>query len=423
MKTNNRRVVYYTDCLVYGGCEKSMFEVMASQAFVSRYDYLLVYRMTKEYTKGMRINHPDFPADKLLGINLFDINTVNIYLWEMVKNRYALKILKKLITEIFILLSPFIFIYDYIILYFIFLRNKPEIVHINNGGYPASLSCRAAAVAAKNAGARNVIMSVNNIAFKDTGYIDRVIDSLVRRSVDAITTASAAAGRALAVNRGFNPKKIITLPHGIEGALRNPDSNLAAGNMKVQNDRIVSIAARFEERKGHKYAIEAFKEMLQENKGLSGVKLILMGEGPMSGEIKELVSREGLDKNIIFMGQRDDCIDYIAKSLFLLLPSIGYEDLPFVILEAMSLGVPVIGTDVAGIPEEIENGITGIVVPPKDAEAIKTAMVSLISDDNLRIKMGKASRERFDKLFTLDRMISRYLALYESIGESPKSYA
>lgn len=172
------------------------------------------------------------------------------------------------------------------------------------------------------------------------------------------------------------------------------------------------MVARFEERKGHNIAILAFKKLILENPQFINYQLFLIGGGHLLEKVKEFSVSQRLDKNVVFLGQRNDYLDFVVSSLFLINPSLEGEDLPYIILEAMAQGVPVIGTDVAGIPEEIENGKTGIIVPPKNPEALNQAMLNLLSDSKKRIEMGIAAKMRFEQLFTLDRMVKNYTALY-----------
>ena len=88
----------------------------------------------------------------------------------------------------------------------------------------------------------------------------------------------------------------------------------------------------------------------------------------------------------------------------------------------MSLGIPAIGTDVGGIPEEIENGITGIIVPPKDVDSLVNAMLLLLSDEKIRLKMGKNAKKRFEDLFTIEKMTEKYIKLYFEAASNFKNY-
>lgn len=409
-QVKKKRILYYTDCFIFGGCEKPIFEVIGSRDFVSGYDYSIIFRSSKEYVEGLASFRPSFPKEKLTGIKLLDVVFVNIYLTKKISNQFIMRMLRKFMTVLFLFLTPFIFIYDLILLSYLFNKKKVDVIHINNGGYPAALSCRAAAVAARFAGIKKIILSIHSTAVKDAGFADKVIDFFVKRSVGVIVTGSRASGLALVKNRGFDQSKIITIYHGVR------PSGIATGKRPVGDDaclgRYISMVARFEDRKGHRYAVQAFKKVIEGNPLFSDLKLVLVGDGPVLDDIKELVASEGIGNNVRFMGHRNDYADYVASSLFLLNPSTGYEDLPYVIIEAMSLGVPVIGTDIAGIPEEIEDGVTGIVVPPKDSAALERAILKMLSDEESRIRMGRAAQERFHELFTMDKMVNNYLRLY-----------
>lgn len=99
-----------------------------------------------------------------------------------------------------------------------------------------------------------------------------------------------------------------------------------------------------------------------------------------------------------------------------ILPSIEYEDFPNVILEAMSLGKPVIRTNLAGIPEQIEDGINGFVVDPMDAKTLARTILTLLQNKDKRKEMGIKSLERYNRLFSYDKIVNKYINLYENIG-------
>lgn len=406
-----RSILFYTDCFIFGGCEKPIFEVLKSSDFDAKYDFKVVFRHTEEYLAGLRLFWPSFPKNRFIGIKFFDINNLFHWLTKNISNKLFLKISMKFISLVFILINPIIFVYDFLTLSPVFSRNKASIIHINNGGYPGALSCRAAAVAAKFVGFKRIIFSVHNTAFKSSGFMDRFINYLVKRIVDIVVTGSKASGLALVKNRGFKQDKIINIYHGVHEPVFALEGSFSKEG--ANSERCLTMVARFEDRKGHKYVIEAFKKVIDRGSSFADIKLNLIGDGPNFTDIKDLVESEGLDNNIRFLGHRDDYAYYIASSLILLNPSIGYEDLPYIILEAMSLGVPVIGTDIAGIPEEIEDNVTGVLVPPKDSAALAQAIFSLLTDDRKRVQMGIAARGRFYCIFTIHEMLKNYLILYE----------
>lgn len=402
-----KKILFYSDCFVFGGCEKPIFEIMASPSLQSDFDYKFIYRFSKEYSQGMGLFRPQLPGKKTARVYFPDINTLNFYLARKIPDPALSRVAKKLGGILLRIFSLPIAIYEFLKLYFIFKSEDADIIHINNGGYPASLSCRVAVIAAKCAGKKKIILNVHNTAPKAGGIAELAMDLIVRRNVSKVVTGAGASGAALSRNRGFDDRKLLTIHHGIR-PVREPDG-------ANRNNRQISMVARLEKRKGHKNAVAAFKKIITEHPEYADIKLVFVGDGPLFGEIASMIREEGLEKNIKMLGHRNDYIDYVASSLFLLNPSLSNEDLPYIILEAMSLGIPVIGTNVGGIPEEIEDGISGIVIPPKESEKLADAMLELLSSAERRTMMGIAARERFNELFMVDKMVNKYISLYKEM--------
>lgn len=400
-----KRIIFYTDCFIFGGCEKPIFTLVDSKPFNAEYDYLIIYRYNREYEAGIKIFNPTLSRDKTRVVRFADIATWNLTLEKKISDPFLLRKAKKRVEIFFDFINPLLFFYEMSLLYLIFLRERADVVHINNGGYPGALSCRAAAVAAKLAGKKKILFSVNNLAYKKSKILDFVIDFLVGKSVSVFITASKAAGRALRLERGFDKEKITGIYHGVEPfrILHN------------ERGKRISMVANFEARKGYKHAVLAVKNLISEHPEHSDLKVDMIGDGPALKEMKILIAKEKLENNMDLLGRRSDYADFVASSLFLLNPSTGYEDLPYIILEAMALGIPVIGTDVGGIPEEIENNVTGIIVPPGDVEALSKAIFMLLTDQGMRKRMGDAAKRRFQSLFTIDKMTDNYLKLYDNL--------
>jgi glycosyltransferase involved in cell wall biosynthesis len=407
-----KKVIFYTDCFVFAGCEKAIYEIMNSEIFCSEFQYLLVYRYSKEYENAINSFSSIFRIKNKTGVRLIDVNSWNLYWERNIKNIHLFKILRKVSNIIFRIISPIVFVYDFIILYFLFFKEKADIVHINNGGYPGSLSCNAAVLAAKCATVNRIILSVHNIAAPVRGVIDKGVDFLVSKSISIVICASDASKLSLINRRNFDKNKIAKIYYGI----RLPDSNMAINKNQLidlsVDGNYISMVARFEERKGHRIAIYAMKKLLKNYPEYAKLKLLFIGEGPLMKELNSLVASEGLAQNILFMGQRSDCLEYIGRSIFLIHPSVAYESLPYSIIEAMSMGIPSIGTNIAGIPEEIENNITGILIPAGDMESLVQAMRDLLSDYQKRIKMGIAAKKKYHELFWVNEMVKNYMKIY-----------
>ena len=114
-------------------------------------------------------------------------------------------------------------------------------------------------------------------------------------------------------------------------------------------------------------------------------------------------------------------LDYTKDFDLFVLPSIEDEDLPYVILEAMMLGKPVIGTRVAGIPEQIEHGETGLLVDPSDPKALAQGIRRILLDRGRSQSMGEAARRKYAAEFRYERIMNRYLELYDTLTNAKKA--
>lgn len=179
-------------------------------------------------------------------------------------------------------------------------------------------------------------------------------------------------------------------------------------NDKRKKDLILLHVGRFAPPKNHCLLIEAFALAVKE---YPGMQLWLVGDGPLRAEVEALVKEKGLDEKIFFLGIRDDVSALLGNADIFVLPS-DWEGVPLTVLEAMSANKPVIATVVGGVPELIEDDISGILVPPQNPEALANAVLCLAKDPELRQKMGKAAQERAVAMFDISRAAREYEALY-----------
>jgi glycosyltransferase involved in cell wall biosynthesis len=121
---------------------------------------------------------------------------------------------------------------------------------------------------------------------------------------------------------------------------------------------------------------------------------------------------------VCFLGWREDVPDLLDASDLSVLPSLEAEALPYSILEAMGHALPVVATDVAGVPEAIAHGESGYVVPPSDARALAAAIGELLASPERRAAFGAAGRARVEDHHDPDRMTERMLDLYDAARDS-----
>jgi glycosyltransferase involved in cell wall biosynthesis len=182
------------------------------------------------------------------------------------------------------------------------------------------------------------------------------------------------------------------------------------------NCKLVVTVARLTPMKGIDYLLDAAKEMKDQH---PDIKFVVVGDVTFDreqGYKEELLSRAHslqLDDIVIFVGLRRDVPRILAQADAFLLPSY-YDIFPTVILEAMNAGLPIIATDVGGIPEMVNENY-GILIPPKDASAIKKAVLDLFKQDYKA--MGLKARETVKTLFTHEEYVRRTTAVYEELLE------
>ncbi len=154
--------------------------------------------------------------------------------------------------------------------------------------------------------------------------------------------------------------------------------------------------------------------LLDAARRLAAGTVVLVGDGPLRPAAERYVRDHGLGDRVIFSGMRRDVASILAVSDIFVLAS-RYEGLPLAIIEAMMAGLPVVATRVGGVAELVEDGVTGLIVPPRDGEALAGALRRLLADPELRHRMGMAGRERAFRDFAEDRMARETQKLYEEL--------
>lgn len=187
--------------------------------------------------------------------------------------------------------------------------------------------------------------------------------------------------------------------------------------------RIVSIG-RLIEFKGFQYLIQACG--LLKRRGVA-VDARIIGEGPWRAQLQDLIAREGVQDSVQLLGVRsqEEIKELLGQADVFALASIvdsaGASDiLPTVITEAMACALPVLSTTVAGIPEMVVDGTTGLLVPPKDAPALADAIARLAGDADLRRDFGQAGRQHAENLFSLDRTAAVLGERFQSLADADR---
>ena len=295
-------------------------------------------------------------------------------------------------------------------------RSDPDVVHINNGGFPGAISCNATAIAARLAGIPALYV-VNNIAYpyRTPGrLVDYPVDRVVARSVDVFVTGSKAAAAALRNVLRLEAERQRVIPNAI--VRREPRATAAATRHALgvsAGARIVLVVARLEPRKGHRFLFDAITRL---PRSCDDVVLVVAGEGPEREALQALVEFEHIAHRVRLLGEHDDPWALYATADLVVLPSIGHEDFPIVILEAMAAGRPVVATRVAGVPDQVVDGVTGYIVEPRDPEALAVAITDVLETPGRGQQMGSAGRLRYEEHFAPERVVDAYVDAYRTLG-------
>lgn len=157
--------------------------------------------------------------------------------------------------------------------------------------------------------------------------------------------------------------------------------------------------------KGLKDLVDAFEQL-----NVGSARLIIAGDGEHLNDLRTLVQKKGLENVVKVLGRvpHDEVISMLTSSDIFVLPSRRVEGFPMTIPEAMFAGLPVVGSDMGGIPEGVEEGKTGFIFKSGDVKQLTDALRELVLDSNLREKMGQAALEKAQRAFTLDVMLNEY---------------
>nr|WP_321984048.1 glycosyltransferase [uncultured Lichenicoccus sp.] len=237
---------------------------------------------------------------------------------------------------------------------------------------------------------------------------------LARRGDLFLCVSSFIRERVLAM--GFPAERTHLHYTGVDCAAVTPRD--PAGEMPV-----ILHVARLVEMKGTRYLIQAFAALARLRPEL---QLVIIGDGHRRRRLQALAEASGAGSRIRFLGARPhgEVLDWMRRAMMLVLPSINtrtgrVEGLGMVLLEAAALGVPVVATDVGGIPESVDAGRTGLLVPERDSDALQHAMLALADDASRRAGMGVAARLFVERRFDIRRQNEALEGFYTSLITRP----
>ncbi|MCG9128204.1 glycosyltransferase [Candidatus Poribacteria bacterium] len=203
------------------------------------------------------------------------------------------------------------------------------------------------------------------------------------------------------------PQKTI---YSIPNLLELPTEEWSPNQRDSSEKRIVCVG-RFSHEKGHRYLIKALYRI--DCKDFSW-QCVFLGDGELQSELTNLTDNLNLSDKITFLGFCDDVYPVLLQADLFVLPSL-HEGSPNALIEAMGLGLPCIASDVGGIKDLIDNEINGILVPPKDSDALSNALQKLITDTDYSVDLGKNARKTIQQKFNNAESIQKLIDIYQTL--------
>jgi glycosyltransferase involved in cell wall biosynthesis len=179
-----------------------------------------------------------------------------------------------------------------------------------------------------------------------------------------------------------------------------------------EKEILLGTVARLTEQKGLNYLLEAFVKVLETE---PKCKLIIVGQGELEKQLKNLSKNLGIENKVIFTGFRKDIPEIMSSIDIFILPSL-WEGFGLVLLEAMAAKKAIVATDIGAIPEIVLDDKTGILAPPANAEALANGVLRLVRQKNLAKTMGERGRERLETHFGIDKMVKRVEKIYDGVN-------
>jgi glycosyltransferase involved in cell wall biosynthesis len=239
---------------------------------------------------------------------------------------------------------------------------------------------------------------------------------LYTRATQHIVTAGERLRETLVRENGFPAERITSIPTGIDTEKFLPGDQVAARRqLQLPLDvPIAGIVATLRSWKGHRYLIEAMAQLRDKN-----MRLVIVGDGPQQEAILSQVQDLKLSNQVILAGNQSDVLPWLQAMDIFVLPSYANEGVPQAVLQAMACGLPVVTTPVGSIGEAVKDEETGLMVESHCTHCLSAAIERLMSNPDLRQKLGSAATQYVRSSFGIDRMLDKMEAVFQASRSLP----
>jgi L-malate glycosyltransferase len=283
---------------------------------------------------------------------------------------------------------------------------KPTIIHAHD---PHGVAVAALALSYQTFDPHPILVASRRVDFQ---LRTNAFSRWKYRQVRAFICASDAI-RQMLIDQGIEADRALTVHEGIDLDHVNaaPPISVHEAYWLPHNAPLAGAIGALVGHKGHRYLVEAAARVVRE---VPDARFVIFGEGDLRAPLEKLIAELHLEKHVLLGGFRADVLSLLKGFDFFIMPSIT-EGLGTSLLDAMACAKPIIASRVGGIPEVVMDGKTGVLVPPKDSEALAEAIIGVMQDRARAAAMGEAGYARVVARFTVERMVEETLAVYERL--------
>ncbi|MEM1245374.1 MAG: glycosyltransferase [Acidobacteriota bacterium] len=265
--------------------------------------------------------------------------------------------------------------------------------------------------AARRANQLPFLMTLHN-DYESFSRIQKFGYGYLLRRADLAVGCSRFVEESFAAHHSVNGR-LSAIVNGIEAPTADDGAGAALlEELEVDRERpVVMTIGRLSEQKGFRVLLDAFSQMTVD------AQLVFVGEGDLEASLRQRRAELGLGDRVFFAGYRDDAgaLTYVADVVAF--PSL-WEGLPIGLIEAMARRRALVVTALPGMLEAVRLDEEALVAPPGDAEALAGSLDRLLGDEELRSRLGRAARARYESCFTAAQMVSEYEAVYRRLAET-----
>jgi glycosyltransferase involved in cell wall biosynthesis len=284
-------------------------------------------------------------------------------------------------------------------------ETEPDVVHAHD---PMAVSLAAMALQMRTGSeARPLVVASRRVDF----HLKRHAFSKWKYGHVDVFIAASEIIRSILVADGVPPDRIDVVHDGVNVTTidKQPIVDAHAAFWLPKGAPLVGNVAALAAHKGQRHLVAAAAKVVRE---LPDTRFLVVGEGELRDQLERQIHDLGLDRHVVLAGFRSDVLG-LVKSFDLFVMSSITEGLGSAILEAMACSRAVVATRAGGIPEAVDDEVTGVIVPPRDEDALAAGIVRLLKSPELRRELGQAGRQRVIDSFSVDRLVEGTANVYE----------